>query len=171
MLDIAAREHQAIESQQHCKAINQRFTDMVHLCGLVEVNIQDMLLTNRPSLTSKCRIRTGLSYHNIIYRTSHLIPWREKPVSLKIFLWTGEDLPVRQREVVKPRIECRQISGENSPVQAVGDHFKDSMLKFQDKHAIKDVINKSTGPRTNGELKRLARQKRRALQKSQTYRK
>lgn len=84
---------------QYSKVMNQAYINKLQDAGLLQVNhnptrgdaIFDILLTNRPSLLSRCGVIPGLSDHGILLCDSIIQPARIKPVSRTVHDWAKAD--------------------------------------------------------------------------------
>ena len=50
-------------------------------------NILDFVMTNRPSLVSRCEGSPGLSDHDVVFLDMNACAMRQKPARRKIYLW------------------------------------------------------------------------------------
>jgi len=84
---------------QYSRSLNETFLQTLARSGLEQVvdfptrddKTLDIIITNRPSLVSRCECAPGLSDHDIILLDTSIQANRIKPVRRKIHLWKRAD--------------------------------------------------------------------------------
>ena len=170
-----------VSTNQYSASVNQRFIEMIDLCGLLQMvseptrqsSILDIFLTNRPTLTSKCVVKPGLSDHNMVVTVNNLAPMRRKPVSRKIHLW-------KRANIDKLKADCQTFTDElinkhrNQPgnVETIWGEFVSKIKLALDANVPSKMTSvRNHQPWVNGDIKRLSRAKKRAFKKAKLSRK
>ena len=85
----------SITSNNYSLPINTAFINVVQDISAEQIvtfptrleNTLDLLITNRPTLISKCTALPGLSDHDIVLTDANIIPLRQKPPRRLVYLW------------------------------------------------------------------------------------
>ena len=133
-----------------------------------ENKILDLFLTNRPTQTTICSTRAGISDHDIVITTNQLAAQRKKPISRKILLWKKANITELRNDVSKlkdgPMEEYRQ---HNRPINDLWIGFVTSIKRIESTHVPSKMSSiRHHQPWVNRNIKQLGRRKRRAYQRA-----
>ena len=167
-----------VKSHQYATNISQTFLDTVINCGMVQMvdentrenKILDLFLTNRPTWTTKCSTRAGISDHDIVITTNQLAAQRRKPISRKILLWKKANITELRNDVSKLKDRLIEEYRQHSrPINDLWIDFVTSIKRIESTHVPSKMSSvRHHQPWVNRNIKQLGRRKRRAYQRAKT---
>ncbi|XP_063951801.1 uncharacterized protein LOC135153256 [Lytechinus pictus] len=167
----------AIDRNQYQNAVNMRFLDMLHNCGLEQIvdfptrqnSFLDLFLTNRPTLVYKCSPLPGIGDHDIVSVVSSIKASRRKPVKRKICLWKQADLENLKKDCL---VFQNSFTGQyctSSSVQDMWLDIKTTLTKLLDKHVPSKMSStRYNQPWITRSVKRLSRKKKKYYNRAKT---
>ncbi|XP_072169454.1 uncharacterized protein [Diadema setosum] len=168
-------ETQSSSGNQNPLPVKQRFLTMVQDCDLQQIvsfptrqnNCLDLFLTNRPTLLNKCVALPGISDHDIVLVESSAAANRSRPVKRKVFLWKHADMESLREDCLAFQQAFTDQFDRTSPVQAMWDNFKNSLLHLMEKHVpSKMTSTRFSQPWITRSLKQLTRRKKRCFDRA-----
>ena len=168
---------QSIEGNSNSTAINRRFLNCIHQCGLEQMvdfptrqsSTLDLFLTNRPSLVDKCFPAPGPADHDIVCISSSASVRKSRPVRRKIYLWSKANLPSMQEECQSITTTFCKEFDHTSQVEAMWTFIKDKLLYLQDKHVPAKLSSTSfSQPWATREVKASTRRKKKSFWKAKS---
>ena len=169
-------DSESITANNYPKRISECMLDTMHYLGLEQVvdfstrgsNTLDIFMTNKPTLVNRCEPVPGVSDHETaVFVEAHIIARRMKNVRQKIYLWNKGDFHKIRADISEFTEAFVQAHTLDTPVDELWSSVRDKIKNTTDKHVpSKMASSRFYQPWITGNLKRLARRKKRCYSKA-----
>ena len=137
-------------------SINQTYIDTFNHIGCEQIvnfptrinNILDVFCTNGPSLIDRCTPIPGLSDHDIVLMDTNVLPTRQKPIKMKIYLWKRADKSSMSEDLKEFTEEFTHANTTETEVNTLSTTFRQKCIESVNKY----VPSKFTSTRFNQRL-------------------
>ena len=122
----------SITSNNYSLPMNTAFINVVQDISAEQVvtfptrleNTQDLFITNRPTLISKCTAIPGLSDHDIVLTDANIIPHRQKPLRRLVYLWKKADITGMEEDLRQFAEDFTTEFSVDTPINSLWTSFK-----------------------------------------------
>ena len=135
-------EVKSINNYQYPKQLNERFVDLTDSCSMEQVvnfptrkkNTLDLLITNRPSLISKCISEPGFGDHGSAILSDLIChPPATKLIKRKIHNWKRGNLEELRKNVKEKMVKSVTGNAIDTPMNHLWQQFSSTIRQLQEK--------------------------------------